>query len=73
MRGGNERQSGGEVLKAWQLCDPERFRRDEQAVEEQELVAARAVASRARLPERFKAMTAAEMTARIDALRLLMQ
>ena len=33
-RGGNEKQSGGEVLKAWQLCDRERFRRDEQAVED---------------------------------------
>lgn len=55
---------------AWQLCDPERFRRDEQAVEEQELGAARAVAARSRLPERFKAMTTADMTACIDALRL---
>jgi ATP-dependent 26S proteasome regulatory subunit len=46
--------------------------RDEQAIEYQELVAAREATSRSMLPERFKAMTPAQMTARVDALRLLM-
>ena len=45
--------------------------RDEQAIEYQELVAAREATSRSMLPERFKQLTPAEMTARIDALRLL--
>ncbi len=46
--------------------------RDEQAIEYQELVAAREATSRSMLPERFKQLTPAEMTARIDALRILM-
>ncbi len=45
--------------------------RDEQAIEYQELAAAREATSRSMLPERFKQMTSAEMSARIDALRLL--
>lgn len=45
--------------------------RDEQAIEYQELAAAREATSRAMLPERFKQMSSAEMGTRIDALRLL--
>jgi AAA+ superfamily predicted ATPase len=45
--------------------------RDEQAIEYQELAAAREATSRSMLPERFKQMTSAEMGVRIDALRLL--
>ena len=46
--------------------------RDEQAVEYQELVAAREATSRAMLPERFKKMSSADLSARIDELRLIM-
>ena len=46
--------------------------RDEQAVEYQELVAAREATSRAMLPERFKKMSSAALSARIDELRLIM-
>jgi SpoVK/Ycf46/Vps4 family AAA+-type ATPase len=45
--------------------------RDEQAIEYQELVAAREATSRSMLPERFKQLSPAEMSVRIDALRLL--
>jgi AAA+ superfamily predicted ATPase len=45
--------------------------RDEQAIEYQELVAAREATSRSMLPERFKQMTSAEMSVRVEALRLL--
>lgn len=44
--------------------------RDELAVEYQELVAAREATSRAMLPERFRAISSAELAARIEELRL---
>ena len=44
--------------------------RDEVAVGYQELVAAREATSKAMLPKRFQSMTSAEMTAKIDELRM---
>ncbi|MBL8205174.1 MAG: ATP-binding protein [Blastocatellia bacterium] len=45
--------------------------RDEQAVEYQELVAAREATTRSMLPKRFQEMTSAQISQRIDELRLM--
>lgn len=45
--------------------------RDEQAIEYQELAAAREATSRSMLPERFKQLSSAEMSAKIEFLRTL--
>jgi AAA+ superfamily predicted ATPase len=47
--------------------------RDEQAIEYQELAAAREATSRSMLPERFKQLTSAEMSTRIELLRTLVR
>ena len=47
--------------------------RDENAVEYQELVAAREATSRSMLPERFQKLSSAELSARIDELRLMVR
>ena len=47
--------------------------RDEVAVGYQELVAAREATSKAMLPKRFQSMTSAELTAKIDELRMFVR
>ncbi len=47
--------------------------RDELAIEYQELVAAREATSRAMLPKRFQSMTAAEITQRIEELKMMVR
>jgi AAA+ superfamily predicted ATPase len=47
--------------------------RDEQAIEFQELAAAREATTRSMLPERFRSLTSAEMSARIELLRPLVR
>jgi ATP-dependent 26S proteasome regulatory subunit len=47
--------------------------RDDQAIEYQELVAAREATSRAMIPARFKNMTSEEIARRLEILRLLIR
>jgi ATP-dependent 26S proteasome regulatory subunit len=68
------RQAGrSEVTEADLKAVAEEFTpaRDEQAIEYQELVAAREATTRSMLPKRFQDMTSAQMSQRIDELRLL--